>query len=184
MKYFTPDLYQRLQDFSSDAAMDAAEAAWEGVRRRYQRYLRRLFPTLPRGLKGLLEKFYLHDAEVLSMGEHDKTFVMVLRLDVPPKELLVLNYRLTKPVVINRAALPSRNAGPVQWICDEVSQVRGRQRSLTHSILLSNGWEITLDLADMKVVRAQTVYQAQGTSLVPMTGNGVAKSLPAHTSAR
>src|SRR5207244_827640 len=75
MKYFTPDLYQRLQDFSSDAAMDAAEAAWEGVRRRYQRYLRRLFPTLPRGLKGLLEKFYLHDAEVLSMGEHDKTFV-------------------------------------------------------------------------------------------------------------
>src|SRR5437867_3269026 len=172
MKYFTPELHQRLQDFSSDQAMDAADAAWEQARRRYQRQLKRLLPSLPRGLRAFLENFYLHDADVLSMGEQGKTFVMVLRLDVPPKELLVLNYRLTAPAVINRAALPSHNGGPVQWMYDEVIQVPGRRPSFTHSILLSNGWEIILHLAEVRVVRVRTIYPGAGMNLVPVVGNG------------
>jgi hypothetical protein len=169
MKYFTPELYSRLQDMSSDKAMDAADAAWEQARQRYHRSLKRLMRAMPRGLAFLLENFYLHDADVLSMGQEGKQFVIVLRLDVPPRELLVLNYRLTAKALINTTALPFREGcHPVQWMYDEVGLVRGKKGPFMHSLLLSNGWEVVLRLSDIDVFRGQTVYPVPGTNLVPV----------------
>jgi hypothetical protein len=177
MRYFTPELYLRLQDFSSDKAMGAADRAWDEAVRRYRRLLRRVLPELPRGLRSLVEDFYLHDAEVLSMGRKGQTFVMVLRLDVPPRELLVLTYRLTGEAVINAAAFaPQGDSGPAQWMYDEVVPVRGNSPHWSHSILLSNGWEVRLRVSDVEVVRTDTVYPAPGTILVPVSTSAVSQS--------
>lgn len=43
MKYFTPELYTRLQDRERDA-MDAADAAWSDVAERYDSYLQTILP--------------------------------------------------------------------------------------------------------------------------------------------
>jgi hypothetical protein len=125
MKYFTPELYIRLQD-DTEEGMDAADASWEQARARYQRRLRQIHPRLPKGLHELLENHYLHDAEVLSMGRRGHTFVIGLRLDTPPRELLILNYRLTEEPIINKEALPAAyRSGHVEWMYDEVGLARG-----------------------------------------------------------
>jgi hypothetical protein len=169
MKYFTPELYLALQDFSSDEAMDTADANWEAAAKRYRRTLRRLLPSLPRGLRSLVEDFYLHDADVLGMGRHGKTFVMVVRLEVPPRELLVLNYRLTAEVVIQEhTGDPGERNGPVQWLYDEVGAVPGKSGCWSHSILLTNGWEVQLRLSDVAIVRTESVYPGPETRLMPI----------------
>lgn len=174
MKYFTPELYMRLQDFSSDEVMNAADAAWEQARQRYHRLLKRIWPRLPSGMRFLQENFYLHDADVLSMGREGHTFVMVLRLDVPPKDLLILNYHLTEDAVINTSTLLGRDSsGPVQWMHDEAGLVRGSHSCCTHAILLSNGWEVVLRLSDVQGMRVQTVYPAPETILVPVAASVV-----------
>lgn len=176
MKYFTPELTKRLQDFSSDAAMDRADAAWDKAAQRYRRHLKRILPELPRGCRFLLENFYLHDADVLSMGQRGQTFLVTLRLDVPPKELLILNYHLIEQAAINMAALdPKSEGGPVQWMYDEVDFVRGKKQGCTHSILLSNGWVVDLRLGDVRVVRAQTLYPVPGTALVPVASSAISQ---------
>jgi hypothetical protein len=177
MKYFTPELHLRLQDFSSDEAMDAAESAWEKARRRYQRALQGSLPRLPKNLRELVESYYLHDADVLGMGKLGQTFVMVLRLDAPPKELLVLNYQLVKSAAINQTAWVSPKAsGPVQWLYDEVGVAGGPFPHYTHSILLSNGWEVTLHLSDLRLVRVDAVYPLPGTMLIPVSRPDVSRS--------
>jgi hypothetical protein len=168
MKYFTPELYIRLQD-DTEEGMDAADASWEQARARYQRRLRQVRLQLPKGLRGLLENYYLHDAEVLSMGRQGHTFVIGLRLDTPPRGLLILNYRLTEEPVINREALPpAYRSGHVEWMYDEVGLARRGKKGATHSILFSNGWEVQLCLRDVQVIPTQTLFPAPGTMLVPV----------------
>src|SRR5436309_3127980 len=132
MKYFTPDLYQRMQDCGSEQAIEAADADWERAATRYRRHLRRIWAGLPKGVRTLLDNFYVHDADVLSMGQQGQTFVMVVRLDAPPNELLFLHYRLTREPVIEKGAFVAKGvSGPVQWMYDEVGQARNGQAGWT-----------------------------------------------------
>src|SRR5262249_50227072 len=155
MKYFTPELHQRLQDFHDDEAMDAADEAWDKARMSYRRYYRRIRKGLPIGLQKLLEDHVLHDGDVLGMGGRGKTFVLVLRLPRPPRQLLVAQYRLARPAVIDEEAFASKAAGPAQWLYDEVNT---EDDVIVHSVLLSNGWEIRLPLTDVKVVQSDALY--------------------------
>ena len=68
--------------------MDAADTAWEEAVERYEAYLQTIRPDLPASVRQLLDGFYLHDANVLSMGRQGNTFIIVLQLDVPPHDLL------------------------------------------------------------------------------------------------
>jgi hypothetical protein len=47
MKYFTPQRYLALQDLSSDAALNAADADWEAAVDQYDAYLQAVLPRLP-----------------------------------------------------------------------------------------------------------------------------------------
>jgi hypothetical protein len=177
MKYFTPERYLALQDFRSDEAMDAADAAWEAAAHRYRRVLKRLQPSLPKGLRSLVSDFYLHDADVLGMGREGQTFVLVLRLEAPPRELLIVTYRLTAEAVIKEHAFPAEcGGGPVQWMYDEVGAVPGKSGWWSHSILLSNGWELQLRLAEVDIVRTEAVYPGPGILLVPVSTAGISRS--------
>ena len=106
MKYFTPSLIERLGSDDDDTATSAA-AEWEEAVTRHQERFDFLRQKMPVELWSLWDRYYLHDAEVLSMGMDGKSFVAVLRLDVPPRELLVLNYLLEEDPLINTTALPA-----------------------------------------------------------------------------
>jgi hypothetical protein len=167
MKYFTPELIERLGS-ADDATAQAAQAAWEDAATRHEAQLRAIWPELPAALRQLWDDFYLHDAEVLSMGRDGQMFVIVLRLDVPPRDLLILNYQLIGEPVINIAALPAEHrSSPVAWMYDEVDLVRSPEKSCVHSILFSNGWEVQLRFRDVQLLTAQTLLPVASVMAVP-----------------
>jgi hypothetical protein len=161
MKFFTPELYTRLQASGPDE-MDAADAAWEQAADRYDQRLRTIRPALPDSLRHLLEDYYLHDADVLTMGREGHTFVMALQLETPPRKLLIITYTLAGEPIIEPASLPPEHCSPrVQWLCDEIDLVDGEKPHFTHDILLSNGWHVQLSFRDVHVVEAQALLPRQ-----------------------
>ena len=121
------------------------------------------------GLGHVEDSYYLHDAKVLGIGRRDGALVVVLQLDTPPQSLLTLTYELVEEPRIDPEALPEavRSKGPVvEWQYDEVEKVAGRPPTWRQSVLLSNGWEMTLHFRDVRVEEAQ--------ALLPATRNGAA----------
>jgi hypothetical protein len=153
MKYFTPERYAALQDFSTDAAMNAADADWEEAVQRYDAYYRSVENQLPRGMREIQSGYYLHDADVSNMGRQGDRFLIVLQLDTPPHDLLVFEYDLTGEPFIDEQALPEalRSRGTVEWLYDEVELLSTAPSLCTHSILLSNGWEVRLPFREVCV---------------------------------
>jgi hypothetical protein len=166
MKYFTPELYIDLQNTRSDEDMDAADAAWEKAAEKYSRHLDRLFGSLPKGLRQLLDTYYLHDARVLCLGQRGQNFHVALRLDTPPHELLFLHYRLTRNAVVRRQVLPQQYSTEApDWMYDEVGA--SRTGGFTQNILLSNGWEICLTFQDVKVLAVDSCLPETNGTLIP-----------------
>lgn len=159
MKYFTPDLYIRLQEREPDA-MDAADAAWADAAQRYDSYLQTILPELPPAVRQLFDGYYLHDAEVLSAGRQGDTFVILLQLDVPPNDLLSLTYTLVAEPSIDRAALPPEHRSPrMTWQYEELEVCgSGETKHYRHAILFSNGWEIQLPFRDVRLATVQPIY--------------------------
>lgn len=163
MKYFTPDLYVHLQD-QDDAAMDAADAAWEAASQRYDAYLQTILPDLPASVRQLLDGYCLHDAEVLSAGRQGDAFVILLRLDVPPNDWLSITYMLTEAPVIDRSVFPTEHrTSYMGWLYEEL-EVRDTvdRNHYLHSILFSNGWEIQVPFRDVRLATVQPVYPCSG----------------------
>jgi hypothetical protein len=162
MKYFTPERYVALQDFSSDAAMNAADAAWEQVVQQYETYYHSVEGSLPVEFRRLQDAYYLHDAQVLYLGEQGNRFVIALRLDPPPQQILHLSYELTGVPHINRDALPTihREEGSARWLYDDVELLAQSPASCVHSILLSNGWEVQLPFCNLRIEEVQALLPA------------------------
>jgi hypothetical protein len=157
MNYFTPQRYVALQDFSSDAAMNAADATWEAAADRYRAYYRDIEGKLPPGFKKMQDAYYLHDAIIPEMGQQDGAFLMVLRLDTPPHDLLFFQYELAGVPVVTKDVLPAEHCGqgPIEWMYDEVELTSDNPLVCTHSILLSNGWEVRIPFRDVRVQQAE-----------------------------
>jgi len=154
MKYFTPELIERFG--SSDPAIaDEADAAWEEAGEKYELYLASNNPWIPEGIRKLYANYYLHDAVVYGMEQHDDRFVIKLRLDTPPRELLILTYELSGGPDLEPEALPREHRcfTQVEWMYDEaeVNKVDDKAVGITHSILFSNGWEVRLPLRSLQV---------------------------------
>jgi hypothetical protein len=92
-----------------------------------------------------------------------------IRLDVPSKQLLVLNYRLTETATIQQSASGPKAEGAVQCMYDEPHLVPGAKQVYMHSILLSNDWSLEVRLRKVRAIRAKTLYPTPGTVLVPTT---------------
>lgn len=174
MRYFTPERYVALQDFSSNATMNAADAVWEKAVDEYDGYLNSVQHELPPGLRHMQDSYYLHDATAYVMGRRDHSFVIVLQLDTPPKSILTFTYDLVAEPVIDRAALPPEHCThgtQVEWQYDEVERIAGEPPTWQQSILLSNGWEVKLHFRDVAVVEAEALLpapHAQSNGAVPM----------------
>ena len=166
MKYFTPEVIARGQSDDS-SVLNEVEARWDELCERYRAYLDSIKGDFPPGLRHIEESYYLHDARVQAMGRRDGAFLVVLQLDTPPQSLLLFSYDLVEEPRIDPQALPEAarfRGDAVEWQYDEVEKVAGQPPTWRQSVLLSNGWEVTLHFRDVKAQEAQ--------ALIPAPSNG------------
>jgi hypothetical protein len=169
MNYFTLDLITRCGS-SDDAVADAAAAEWEATLARYNRHVDALLPRMPPGLRAL-EGLLLHDARVLSMSRSGDRFVIVLRKDIPPRDVVTLIYQLEGEPLIDREALPvDEQASVMELMYNELDLLEEGGKTLcTESILFSNGWEVHLRFRDVEVVFAEPIYPVPTPAAVTQT---------------
>lgn len=151
MKYFTPDLMARNQS-EDNAVQNEVEAIWEVRIEEYDRYLAGVKHLFTPGLKMVFDGYYLHDADVHGIARHGDQLVFFIQFDTVQRTFLVLRYDLVEEPRIDRDALPdvARIGGLPMWQYDEVELVGGDPPTWRHSILLSNGWEMTLHVRDVQ----------------------------------
>src|SRR5438132_9865325 len=111
MKYFTAELMARLGS-PDDAVANAAAAEWDQILERYEHRLQQIRAEMPqhdREYNDLL----LHDADILSIARRGDQFIVVLRKDITPRDVLILTYTLTAEPLINMNSLPTDESSPV-----------------------------------------------------------------------
>jgi hypothetical protein len=168
MKYFTQDLIVRGQSRDDDV-LNEIEALWDANSDRYVAYLDSVKSRLPQGLRHRVDNYYLHDAVIRGIGTQSNSFVIIVQLDTPPQSIVTFTYELVSEPVIQKDTLPGevRTIGPaVDWQYDEIEMVEGDPPTWRQSILLSNGWQLTLHFRDVQVQEVQ--------ALIPAPKNGVA----------
>jgi hypothetical protein len=159
MKYFTPELLGRLGS-SDEATFKIADTEWDRRLEAYEQHLGLLEPSLPKHIREFND-LLLHDARVHGIARQGNQFIVILRKDVPPCDLVLLTYTLNAEPRIDRQALPPEERSPVMdYLYNEFDMVRdGPTTCYTEDILFSNGWEIGLSFRDVQVTLAQTLYE-------------------------
>jgi len=176
MKYFTRALMERYGS-DEDSVSQAAHDEWEQVLQRYERYLDFIQPELPESIRAFLE-LRLHDAMVWSIARQDHHLIMVLRKDIPPRDLVLLTYTLTAEPTIDKEALSPDIQGEVMdFQYDEFELIQeGDRKSYAQTIQFGNGWELSLRFSDVQVTVADPVYPVPGTTLVPISSSLLSRS--------
>jgi hypothetical protein len=174
MKLFTPELYVRGQSHDP-AVLNEVDGLWEAANERYEDHLRQIEPELPGHVREFID-LPLHDAAVWGIARRADQLVMVLRKNVPPRDLVVLTYTLAEEPFIDCEALPPEHrSSAMDFLYDEFDLVRdGDVKHYTQSILFGNGWEVRLRFRDVRVALADPVYAISGpmpTPPVPQTGS-------------
>ncbi len=161
MRYFTPELYVRGQS-DDPAVADFVDREWEENLLAYSAHLDATRPRLPATLAEMLDRYSLHDADVLTVARNEERLTVVLQLD-PPVATLLLTYTLVEPPRIDEAALPLplRSRDHAQWLYDEVSVVDGKETTYEHSILLSNGWEVCVRFSAFALEKLEPVLLSE-----------------------
>ncbi len=158
MTYFTPELMERL-DSSDPAVANAADAEWDQRQEEYELKLQRLEPELPEHIRAFND-LLLHDARVYNIARAENRLLLVLHMNIPPRDLVILSYFLAGEPIINREALPAAERSPVMdYLYNEFDRIgTGGEKFYTESILFSNGWEIQLRFRDVQVTRADPIF--------------------------
>jgi hypothetical protein len=156
MKYFTPELYVRGN--SRDASIvRGIEHDWERAIQRYRRRWNRIKSAFPRGVRRFEEAgICLHDAELLHMAQEGTRFVMVLEMERPARNLVILTFALTGEPEINTIALPAhlRSQRSI-WLYEEFDLDRNKR--CCFEVVLTNGWTVKLRFRDFQFVLARVV---------------------------
>jgi hypothetical protein len=178
MKYFTPELFVKYQEYENEQAFLNASEAWEQAAQGYEAHLKEIAPLLADGALEFVSLGSLHDASVLGMWHTPTQLTIVLQEERRANQLLILTYSLVDPPYLDPAALPEKYRSPqADWLYDEIDVERGtlfdvtariqlkstqqspnpgeqpRATVYTHAILLSNGWELRLRFYQLAITR-------------------------------
>ncbi len=161
MKYFTPELLARYGS-PDDQIADAAQAEWEVAAAKYRKHLLSIDGKLPKKLRALQRRYYLHDATVLFVGVADQVLHMTLQLDAPPRDAILLRYRLVSEVqTVTHPGFGHEEGQPLSWQYDELDIVRhGVLPVVEQRILFSNGLEVTIRLQQLSYSTAKSFITA------------------------
>jgi hypothetical protein len=160
MKYFTPELFVRLQECQTPAAFRPANAEWERALEAYRARLQEIARDPDERVGRLLMSGSLHDAEVIDIGTCGSELTIVLRKQGTPG-LLLLTYGLVEPPWTSEAALPeAHRSTPTLWPYDEIDRDAegGMAPTFRHAILLDNGWEIRLRFHRLTVTQTTSLF--------------------------
>jgi hypothetical protein len=175
MKYFTRERLQRFGNVEEEQTFLAGLQEWEEALAAYRTHLDAILGQLPRDMKGLVNKVYLHDARVLSMHQDGERFVITLQPESDPGRLVVLSYTtLGEPEIKPDGLFEEQRSEPIAWLYDELGLDRPEaprglpapqgKPTFRHNILLSNGWEIE--------VRFRTVSVRRPRRIIPVAPDG------------
>jgi hypothetical protein len=158
MKFFTRELRERYASPDSTVARQA-EREWEEVNERYEQHLGLLEPSLPAHLREFLE-LRLQDAIVWGIARQGQQLVLIARKDIPPRDVVIINWSLTAEPEIDREALPVPERSSVMaFVLDEFDVLQSGERPVyQQAILFSNGWEMKLDFSDVQLQVAEPLY--------------------------
>ena len=167
MKYFTPDLYRRLQPSSDPSTVDQALMDWDQAENDYSVSLTGFRNRLPAGATSLLDHIRLHDAERIDGWQSTDRFVLLVRMESPSQGLVELTYSLEDDPQLIDDALPAEFANdPPLWLHDEFSVENSLKPVFTHSILFADGRELRIRFVDLQVRQYATFFAApKGASL-------------------
>jgi hypothetical protein len=164
MNYLTPELVARSRS-EDETIAEAAGADWERACEEYNQRVDALRPKLPKGVRTLLDRLYLHDARVLALAvEEAPVFSIFLQLDNPPKKLVELKYSLAAPPKLLRHTSLAGDGKPLQWwLYDEIDVLEeGPVSVIKHSILLTGGWELQLLFSNLRCKRLRRIVLPPG----------------------
>ena len=185
MKYFTPELFVKLQECEDQSAFRAVNASWEDAIRRYRERLGEIRTGPKDGVRDFSRRKSLHDAHVVDIGVYEMRLTIVLK-ETTGAGLVSLTYSLVDSPSIDRAAIPEQHqSSPTSWLYDEIDRDEEmifdpRLRLLAktpglpegnngqprwkpifhHSILLSNGWEIRVRFHRLAVARTTSLFRS------------------------
>lgn len=187
MKYFTKDLLEQLASENDDDVV-AAQDQLEERSEKYRNYLKEIREYLPARFVVMQNEFYLHDAifwptflpfgvltkdglplDVMSFLRQYSEAVHVapcmlcftVELDAPPHSILILNYREAVLSFKPESLKTLDQKGFLEWNYDEVAILeRDEQRRFSHSILFSNGFELTIEFADFDFATLKPMSRA------------------------
>jgi hypothetical protein len=147
MKYMTPELLARMQS-EDEAIAEAADNAWQKASRAYNAHVEKIRPSLTDPVQLFLDSGCLHDARVLVCGSNKRQFSILVRLDSPPGEGLLISYQLVgSPAQVKHSKLANYGK-PWGWVLyDEIELVKGKHISTySHALLFTGGRELHLPL--------------------------------------
>ena len=174
MRFFTPDLFLRVNSSNEEIA-DSAQEAWEFATHSYQHHLKTVLRSAPRNIVELAGACF-HDAVIVGLtfdpyGRDPFQYSSGGR--IPPSvprpspatfklalagRSIALVY-LVWDGVTTTPPNPgwSEHKGPLLWLYDEIDEIWSRFGMFIHRILVSNGqvWEIPF--YDVVCVEASTV---------------------------
>jgi hypothetical protein len=155
MKFFTRDLYQRCRS-NDDDVLDAACAEWEQANEHYAQHLHALQSRLPEHLREF-SSLLLHDARVQSIARLDQRLIMVLHKEIPPRDVVVLDYDLeSEPILEPFLESPTDWSRLTDFQFDELDIEAEEGRHLfSQSIVFGNGWLMRLRFRDIQVTLAR-----------------------------
>jgi hypothetical protein len=160
MKFFTAELYQRTRS-TDEATLNVAEDEWEAALERYEQHLHAIEPVLPDHIRSFNE-LLLHDATIRSIARERHRLIMILRKDVPPRDLVILTYELEgEPVLLPFVHDPRDWSAPTAVNFDEFDVAHQNDRTqYTQEIVFGNGWLLQLRFHDVQVTLANPLYLA------------------------
>jgi hypothetical protein len=166
MKFFTRELYERCQS-DVEAVLDGAEEQWESALQAYDQQQKEIATKLPTHLRAFQE-LLLHDAAVQSIGRQGDRLILILRKDIPPRDLIILSYALDgEPVLEPFARNPRDWTRPTDFNFDEFDLIHEKGKIIyTQEIVFGNGWLLRLRFRDVGITRAVPVFPIEvGASL-------------------
>jgi hypothetical protein len=170
MHYFTPERWVSLQNVADERAFYTAQEEWQRAVAAYREALSRVLPGVPHPLRRFAEHECLHDATLLAAWQGRTRLYLLLRPDPPAARLVLLTYTLVEPPQVTTAALPPeyRTEG-ARWMYDEIGVEREGPSDnpavgvFTHSVLLSNGWEVRLRFRQFGYSRPDALFPVPDT---------------------